>query len=115
RLLRRVCTSCATQVEPTADEMAFYKESGGSPKKTFWQGEGCNFCAKTGYLDRIGVYELLRVTEGMKELILRKASHDEIRALAFTEGMRSLRQEAIRLVEEDTTTIGEVIRTIYTL
>jgi type IV pilus assembly protein PilB len=115
RLLRRVCTSCAVQVKPTADELAFYKESDGAPKKTFWQGEGCNFCAKTGYLDRIGVYELLRVSEGMKELILRKASHDEIRSLAVSEGMRTMRQEAIRLIEEDMTTIGEVIRTIYTL
>ncbi|HEX2040252.1 MAG TPA: GspE/PulE family protein, partial [Acidimicrobiales bacterium] len=115
RLLRRICVSCAAPVKPSADELAFYKESGGPPKKAFWQGEGCNFCAKTGYLDRVGVYELLRVTEGMKELILRRASHDEIRSLAVAEGMRTLRQEAIRLVEEDMTTIGEVVRTIYTL
>jgi type IV pilus assembly protein PilB len=115
RLVRRICTSCAAPVKPTADELAFYRESGGTAKKTFWQGEGCNFCVKTGYLDRIGVYELLRVTEKMKELILRKASHDEIRGLAVSEGMRTMRQEAARLIEEDTTTIGEVLRTIYTL
>jgi type IV pilus assembly protein PilB len=115
RLLRRICTSCAAPMKPTAEELAFYRASGGPAKKTFWHGEGCNFCAKTGYLDRIGVYELLEVSEAMKNLILKESSHDEIRALAVSEGMRTMRQEAIRLVEEDTTTIGEVIRTIYTL
>ena len=115
RLLRRICTSCAAPWKPSAEELAFYEASGGPPKKRFWHGEGCNFCAKTGYLDRIGVYELLEVTERMKSLILRGAGHDEIRALAVAEGMRPLRQEAIRLVEEDITTVAEVMRTVYTL
>ncbi|HEX9968981.1 MAG TPA: GspE/PulE family protein, partial [Acidimicrobiales bacterium] len=115
RLLRRICTSCAAPVKPSREELEFYKASGGPTKKTFWHGEGCNFCAKTGYLDRIGVYELLEVTERMKELVLRGAGHDEIRSLAIEQGMRTLRQEAVRLVEEDMTTIAEVMRTIYTL
>ncbi|HVF74896.1 MAG TPA: GspE/PulE family protein [Acidimicrobiales bacterium] len=115
RLLRRICTSCAVEATPTAEELAFYEASGGTAKKRFWRGEGCNFCAKTGYLDRIGVYELLRVTERMKSLVLAGAGHDQIRGLAIEEGMRTLRQEAIRLVEEDVTTVDEVMRTVYTL
>ena len=115
RLLRRICTSCRTQVKPSPEDLAFYLEAGGKPKRTFWQGQGCNFCAKTGYLDRIGVYEFLRVSEPMKALILKGAGHDEIRRLAIDEGMRTLRQEALSLVERDVTTINEVVRTIYTL
>jgi type IV pilus assembly protein PilB len=84
-------------------------------KKTYWHGEGCTFCAGTGFLDRIGVYELLAVTDMMKNLIVKGATHEEVLALAVSEGMRTLRQEAIRLVEDDVTTIGEVIRTVYTL
>jgi type IV pilus assembly protein PilB len=95
--------------------MAFYTEAGGAKKKTFWYGEGCSFCAGTGYLDRVGVYELLSVSDRMKDLIVKGATHNEVRALAISEGMRTLRQEAVRLVQEDTTTISEVIRTIYTL
>ena len=115
RLLRRICTSCAVEAKPTAEELAFYQASGGSPKKRFYRGEGCNFCAKTGYLDRIGVYELLQVGERMKSLVLAGAGHDQIRGLAIEEGMRTLRQEAVRLVEEDITTVDEVMRTVYTL
>jgi type IV pilus assembly protein PilB len=115
RLLRRICMSCAVEGKPSPEELAFYTASGGSPKKRFWRGEGCNFCAKTGYLDRIGVYELLLVGERMKSLVLAGAGHDQIRGLAIEEGMRTLRQEAIRLVEEDITTVDEVMRTVYTL
>jgi type IV pilus assembly protein PilB len=82
----------------------------------FQAGEGCNFCAQTGYSDRVGVYELLRVTPEMRELIVTpNPSHDQMRALAVAQGMRTLRQEGIRLVDEGVTTVAEIVRTIYTL
>ena len=59
RLVRRICPSCKARYNPTAEELAFYEESGGPPKDTFYIGTGCNFCSDTGYQDRIGVYELL--------------------------------------------------------
>ena len=114
RLVRRICTSCATVYKPSPEELALFRAAGGSPtKRRFFHGEGCNFCAHTGYRDRIGVYELLRVTEGMKKLVVRHAPHDELHALAVEEGMRPLREEAVRLVTQDVTTMSEVIRTIY--
>jgi type IV pilus assembly protein PilB len=115
RLVRRVCTSCAAPYQPSTEELAFYEASGGSADVEFLHGEGCNFCAQTGYRDRIGVYELLRVTDAMKRLVLHGAGHDEIRELAVAEGMRTLRQDAVRLVEHGVTTVAEVVRTIYTL
>jgi len=115
RLVRRICPSCKTRYAPAAEELVFYVEAGGNPKTKFWHGAGCNFCAQTGYQDRIGVYELLRVTEAMKQMILKDASHEELRSLAQDQGMRTLRQEALRLVAEDTTTISEVVRAIYVL
>ena len=87
----------------------------GQPGVKFFQGEGCNFCFRTGYEDRIGVYELLRITVEMKQLLMRKANHDEIQALAIEQGMRSLRDGGIQLVADGVTTISEVIRSLYTI
>jgi type IV pilus assembly protein PilB len=113
RLLRRICPSCKTRYTPSAEELTFYEENGGEPKSEFWHGAGCNFCAGIGYLDRIGVYELLRMTPELKRLIVGWASLDELRRMAEKQGMRTLHDEAIKLVALDTTTISEVMRSIY--
>jgi type IV pilus assembly protein PilB len=113
RLVRRICPSCKIPYEPTDEEMAFYLEAGGPNKDKFWIGEGCNFCAGTGYQDRIGVYELLRITPEIKRLIVGWATQEEIRRMAISQGMRTLLQEGLNLVESDTTSISEVIRVIY--
>ncbi len=113
RLVRRICPSCKTSYTPTQEELTFYEESGGEPKSEFYVGSGCNYCGQTGYLDRIGVYELLQMTPEIKRLIVGWATQDELRRQAQKQGMRSLRDEALNLVYEDTTTIAEVIRSVY--
>jgi type IV pilus assembly protein PilB len=114
RLMRRVCTHCRTQYQPTAEELAYLRTMRGEvPPNGFMHGTGCNFCAQTGYLERIGVYELLTVTEGVRELISKGASYDDMRRLARSEGMRTLQEEALRLVQTGVTTIAEVLRSIY--
>jgi type IV pilus assembly protein PilB len=114
RLVRRNCSYCSATYTPAAEEIAFFEVfDGTTPKAGFVRGTGCNFCAQTGYLERIGVYELMIVTEEMRELILSRASHDEIRNLCQAQGMRTLQAEAIRLVESGVTTISEVMRSIY--
>lgn len=113
RLVRRICSECRETYKPDADEMSFYKEAGGKPKQTFYRGKGCNFCAQTGYQERIGVYELLRVTDAMKLLVVKEPTHEQIRKQAIKDGMRTLRDEAMRLVSQDVTTISEVLRSIY--
>lgn len=113
RLVRRTCPSCKVPYTPTDEEFAFYVEAGGADKDTFFVGEGCNFCAGTGYQDRIGVYELLRITPEIKRLIVGWATVEEIRRMAISQGMRTLLQEGLNLVASDTTTISEVIRVIY--
>ena len=101
--------------EPKPDELAFYRESGGAWKEQFWQGEGCNLCSNTGYQERIGAYELLVVTDEIKNLIVKGGTHEELRAMAVSQGMHPLREQATRLVTQDVTTIAEVMRSIYTL
>jgi type IV pilus assembly protein PilB len=117
RLVRRICDNCKTTYTPTAEELAFYVESGGADpdRDVFWHGAGCNFCADTGYQDRIGVYELLHITPEIKRLVVGWATQEELRRLAVSQGMRTLQEEAVSLVDRDITTLSEVIRTIYTL
>ncbi|WP_205687439.1 GspE/PulE family protein [Cellulomonas endophytica] len=114
RLVRKMCSYCRVPYEPTADELAFYRASGGPSKDRFWVGEGCHYCSRTGYSDRVGVYELLTVTEQMRELLVRpNPSHDEMRRLAISQGLVPLRDGGIHLVERDETTIAEILRSIY--
>lgn len=92
----------------------FLRTIGGQrPIGGFERGRGCNFCAHTGYLERIGVYEMMPVTDRVRELILERASHDEVRKAARAEGMRTLNDEAARLVQTGVTTLSEVLRSIY--
>jgi type IV pilus assembly protein PilB len=114
RLVRRICHYCQVPYVPTAEELAFLESVGGKPPvQGYFQGEGCNFCAGSGYLERIGVYEVLTISDNIREMILQQRSHEEIRRQASAEGMRSLIEEAARLVEAGTTTIAEVLRSIY--
>jgi type IV pilus assembly protein PilB len=115
RLVRRICRSCRAPYKPSAEELDFYRACGGPIKELFWQGEGCNFCLRTGFEDRIGVYELLLMTEEMRQLISGKARHEEIQELAVRQGMRTLRDGGIQLVADDVTTISEVLRNIYSV
>src|SRR4051812_48529698 len=113
RLVRRICTNCPESYTPSVEELSFYVESGGKEKETFYRGAGCNFCTGTGFSDRIGIYELLTITPEIKRLVVGWATQDELRRMAVKQGMRSLLDEAVSLVEQDLTTIPEVIRNIY--
>ncbi len=114
RLLRKICESCKEPYQPGADEVAVYRQhSGGSDKTQFYHGAGCNYCAGTGYRDRIGVYELLRITPELRRLIVGWATTEELRRLAVAQGMRTMLREAMQLVENDVTTVPEVVRTLF--
>jgi len=115
RLIRRNCLACLEPYEPSAEDLAFYERAGMAEKKVFLHGAGCAECSQTGYSGRIGVYEVLRVTDEMRDLIVRNATLDEIRALAVEQGMVTLRDQALRLAADDVTTVAEVMRTIYIL
>ena len=105
---RLICRSARAQ------ERAFLASLGADgPPGGFVHGAGCNFCAHTGFLDRIGVYELMPITDSLRALVLRSASHREIHELARREGMRTLQDEALRLVTDGVTTPAEILRSIY--
>ncbi|GAA0637236.1 GspE/PulE family protein [Sporichthya brevicatena] len=112
RLLRRTCPKCARPVEPTPEQRAIYLRHGGTPKTEFLVGTGCSYCGGTGYHDRVGVYEMLRMTPSIRALVADGANADVVRFEAIAEGMPTLITEAVRLVSEDLTTLDEVLRVI---
>ncbi|MSV58491.1 MAG: pilus assembly protein PilB [Actinobacteria bacterium] len=114
RLLRRICDSCKEPYQPDAEEMALFQQHlPKNKKKLFFHGAGCNDCSQTGYRDRIGVYELLKLSPAIRQLIVEHATTERVRQLAIDEGMRPMIAEAINLVDADITTVAEVIRTLY--
>jgi type IV pilus assembly protein PilB len=114
RLVRRSCTSCLEPYQPTPEELGFLRTFGaGEPEAGFVRGMGCQICAQTGFLERTGVYELLGVTDEVRELIVDRAPQDEMRKLAQHQGMRTLQEQASALVQSGTTTAAEVMRSIY--
>ncbi len=114
RLLRRICDSCKEPYQPDAEEMALFRHHlPKNKKKLFFHGAGCNDCSQTGYRDRIGVYELLKLSPAIRQLIVEHATTERVRQLAIDEGMRPMIAEAINLVDADITTVAEVIRTLY--
>jgi type IV pilus assembly protein PilB len=115
RLVRRVCLYCREAYVPTAEELAFLNtiSPAGEDEGQYLRGAGCTFCAHTGYLDRIGVYEMMPITDRIRELIVERAPHDEIRKQARSDGMQTLLEEAARLVRLGTTNTAEIMRSVY--
>jgi type IV pilus assembly protein PilB len=111
RLVRRVCANCKQQntVPPAAlTKVGFRPEEAGSVVPM--HGAGCEKCNGTGYKGRVGLYEVMEVSESLKELILVGASGLELRRKATEEGMLTLRQSGLRKIKEGVTTIEEVLR-----
>ncbi|MEA3056045.1 MAG: type pilus assembly protein PilB [Actinomycetota bacterium] len=113
RLVRRIFPHCRTEDTPTPSERLVFEQVTGSDKDVFWHGAGCNLCSHTGYAHRVGVYELLRVTEPVRELIMSGAGSGTIKSQAVSEGMRTLQDEVFGLVKADLTTIEEAARTVF--
>jgi type IV pilus assembly protein PilB len=111
RLVRRICTQCKADhphVPPALVEAGFTPEEaqGVVPKK----GSGCETCNNTGYKGRVGLYEVMEITDELRELILVGASGLELRKKAVDEGMITLRRSGLMKVMEGVTTIEEVAR-----
>jgi type IV pilus assembly protein PilB len=113
RLLRRICKSCAAEYVPSPAEVHVVNEAVGHQPVRWLRGSGCNLCSGTGYRGRVGVYELLPISDAIRELIVSRATHHEMRAVAIEEGMRTMQQQAFELVVNGVTTIDDVFRSVY--
>lgn len=114
RLIRIVCQKCIREDkrEITKELRDEILKSQRKPIKdlTLWVGEGCEECNFSGYHGRTGIHEFLLLSPGIKDLIMKKASADEIKKVALHEGMRTLRQAGWDKVIKKMTTIDEILR-----
>ena len=113
RLVRRICAYCREPYEPAADERRLWLEYGSYDKAIFYHGRGCTHCAYTGFRGRVGVFEVLPITDTIKRLISARSGAQEIREQAIREGMTTLRKDAVQKVSADQTTLAEVIRCVW--
>jgi general secretion pathway protein E len=111
RLLRRICSNCAIERHLTAEEVNTLRLAVPPGKRVkVKEGEGCFECRGTGYLGRTGIFEILPIDESIKNLIVANADAPEIKREAVKNGMRTLRQSALRKLAEGVTTFEEVVR-----
>ena len=114
RLARRLCEDCRVEADVTAEALAG-NGFGDHPAFTaFEAGPGCVRCAKTGYRGRIGIYELMEITDEIRELIVEKRPAESIAAAATAQGMRRLRDDGLAKVRSGRTSMSELLRVLGT-
>jgi type II secretory ATPase GspE/PulE/Tfp pilus assembly ATPase PilB-like protein len=107
RLVRKICRTCRAEVPTPAALRAMFR---GGEHQTFFRGAGCHDCRGTGFRGRLGIFEVLRMTEELRELILERAPDARILDAARRGGMTTLREECLALVAAGETTLEEVLR-----
>ncbi len=114
RLVRVICADCKEAYEPPVDAFRRLNLAMDLESVTFYRGRGCERCRQTGYKGRIGIFELMVMTDHLRELVLRKAPTHEIRQAGLEAGMITLRQDAMQKILEGITTMEEALRVVYT-
>jgi len=109
RLVRVICSNCK-QPSPPADVRALQMGFGPRLPERLYRGSGCRECQGTGYRGRMGIFELMHVTDEIRGLVLDRVSTREVRRVAVRQGMKSLRDDGWRHVLRGRTTIEEVLR-----
>ena len=111
RLVRRVCRQCKTAYEPAGamlQQLGVKRESIGD--RQFYYGKGCPVCMQTGYHGRMGIYEWLRMSEAVRDLVVQRSPTLVIRQKALEQGMRTLRDDGLRAIFDGHTTIEEIVK-----
>jgi type IV pilus assembly protein PilB len=111
RLVRRICSSCKEPVEmsvPLLVEAGFAEDV--APSVKLVRGKGCDRCGGTGYKGRVGLFEVMEMSDALREGVISNAASSELRRIAIAEGMVTLRQSGLEKVRQGVTTIEEVVR-----
>jgi type IV pilus assembly protein PilB len=107
RLVRTICDKCKEKYIPTSGAL---KDLGIEGKQEFYRGKGCNKCKYTGFVGRVGIFELLIINEEIRKMVDAKKSADEIKRKAIELGMKVLREDSLEKAKKGLTTLDEVLR-----
>jgi type IV pilus assembly protein PilB len=111
RLVRRICTHCKEEYQPSEEQlMELALRPGDVEGRTFFRGRGCDQCNRSGYRGRMALFEIMRMDDTTRELIMQQASTAVLRAEARKRGMRTLRESGLLAIYEGQSTIDEVVR-----
>ncbi|MCH8316568.1 MAG: Flp pilus assembly complex ATPase component TadA, partial [Planctomycetes bacterium] len=111
RLVRRICLNCKEEYVPTDEQlMELQLRRSDVEDRTLFRGRGCDKCNHSGYKGRMAIFEIMRLDDQLREIILTQASTNVLRAEARKRGMRSLRDTGLMAIYEGQTTIDEVVR-----
>ena len=116
RLVRRLCDRCKQPYDPTAEEMVSsgwteeLHDAAGRPQ--FYRAIGCVVCSRAGYRGRFAIHEVMPVTEEVTQLVLARATSDQVRRVAIEQGMTTLREDGLRKVAMGQTTFEELLRVV---
>jgi type IV pilus assembly protein PilB len=113
RLVRKVCDGCKALHPVTVEESEFAASLGRPMPTHLYHGQGCGRCNHTGYYDRLGVFEVLTMTDELKRLVIARAGHRDIMEAAVKAGVVPLRLDAWEKVAAGVTTVSEVLRSVY--
>jgi len=111
RLVRKICVRCKQAYTPTEEEMFKLEITPESLNgRQLYRGQGCDFCNQSGYRSRMGLFEIMVLSDKMRHMIMENASSQQLAAEARKSGMRSLRESGLLALYDGQTTIDEVVR-----
>jgi type IV pilus assembly protein PilB len=114
RLTRVICPNCKESYVPPVESVRRFGLTAYTDSEiTFYRGRGCDHCKMTGYKGRLGIFELLVISDRIRGLILQRSSTAEIKQCAMEEGMKTMPDDGLRKVLDGVTTIEECLRVVY--
>ncbi len=115
RMVRRICPDCRVPYQPSVQELATYEEEMKEKPVVFYKGTGCHLCAETGYRGRIALFELMVMSEEIREMVADSASASDIRAQALREQMVTMKRDGMMKAKEGITSVSEVLRSVFSI
>ncbi len=115
RMVRRICTNCRVITTPTAVQKEIYSKEMQQELPSVYKGTGCHLCGNTGYLGRIGIFEMLIMGEEIQKMLVNNAGIGVLREQAIRDGIYTMKRDGLLKVKEGITTFEEVMTSVFTL
>ena len=114
-MVRRVCTNCSEIREASEEEQAVFEQEMQFHQTEFVYGRGCNFCSNTGYRSRVGLFEVMIMSENLRRILIGNTGPGALKVQALEEGTLSLLHDGLLKASQGITTPDEVIRNLYSV